>query len=109
MPPLIIDLSHDLDPAEVRRRMNAGVSKLPSHIPGGVAKVSASWPSDDRMAVDVSALGQEIATTLDVRADVVRVTVHLPGLLALAAAPIEAVIRRSGEQLLLAPPKPTAP
>lgn len=105
MPPLVIDLNHDLDPVEVRRRMNAGVAKLPAHIPGGMARVAASWPSDDRMAVNVTALGQEIATTLDVQPHIVRVTVHLPGLLALAAGPVEAAIRGSAEKLLLAPPK----
>lgn len=104
MPPLVIDLAHDLDPAELRRRMDAGVAKLPAYIPGGAATVDASWPSDDRMAIDVIALGQAIATTLDVREKVVRVTVHLPGLLALAAGPIEGMVRRSGEKLLLGPP-----
>ena len=108
MPPLVIDLNHDLNPAEIRRRMNAGVAKLPSHIPGGMAKVASSWPSPDRMAVDVTALGQEIATTLDVQAHIVRVTVHLPGLLALAAGPVEAAVRRSAEKLLLPSPSSSA-
>ncbi len=101
MKPLVIEIHHDLDPAEVRRRMDAGVAKLPAHIPGGMAKVNASWPDEDRMQVDVSTMGQDISTLLHVEEQTVRVTVMLPGLLALLAGPIEAVIRRSGEKLLL--------
>ncbi|MCE7797152.1 polyhydroxyalkanoic acid system family protein [Sphingobium sufflavum] len=104
MKPLVIDIHHDLDRAEVRRRMQAGVAKLPGHIPGGTATVRSAWPSEDRMTVDVQAMGQEIATILDVGDRSVRVEVMLPGLLALMAGPIEAVIRRSGEKLLLTPP-----
>lgn len=101
MKPLVVEIPHDLNRAEVRRRMDAGVAKLPAHIPGGVAQVHASWPGDDRMQVDVNTMGQDIATTLDVGDRSVRVTVQLPGLLALMAGPIEAVIRCSGEKLLI--------
>lgn len=104
MKPLVIDIRHDLDRTEVRRRMEAGIAKLPGHIPGGMAQVRASWIGDDRMRVDVSTMGQEIPTTVDVEDGVVRVSVTLPGLLALMAGPIESTIRRSGEKLLLEGP-----
>lgn len=104
MHPITIDLPHTLDREEVRRRMNAGITKLPSHIPGGVAEVHADWLTNDQMKVNVKAMGQDITTTLDVQERHVRLTVLLPGLLALAAGPIEAVIRRSGEKLLLENP-----
>lgn len=101
MKPLVIEIHHDLDRGEAKRRMDAGVAKLPAHIPGGVAEVRARWPQEDRMQVDVTTMGQDISTSLDVGDHSVRVTVLLPGLLALMAGPIEAMIRRSGEKLLL--------
>ncbi|MET0137785.1 MAG: polyhydroxyalkanoic acid system family protein [Sphingobium sp.] len=105
MNPLVIDLHHELDRAEVRRRMNSGLAKLPSYIPGGMATVQADWPDENRMRVNVTAMGQDIATMLDVEERLVRITVQLPGLLALMAGPIEAMIRRSGEKLLLDGPR----
>lgn len=80
MKPLVIEIRHTLDRAEVRRRMEAGVAKLPAHIPGGLAQVHSHWLDQDRMQVDVIAMGQEIPTTLDVEDQVVRATVMLPGL-----------------------------
>ena len=101
MKPIIIDFPHTLEPAEVRRRMVRGVERLPDHVPGKVAEVTSSWPSDDQMQVDVRAMGQEVVTTLDVAPGNVRVTVLLPPMLQLMAGPIEAIVRRSGEKLLL--------
>lgn len=104
MQPIIIDLTHNLAPAEVRRRMDVGITKLPTHIPGGVAEVHADWLHNDQMKVDVKAMGQNISSMLDIQDQLVRITVNLPGMLALMAGPIEAMVRRSGEKLLLEKP-----
>ncbi|MEC3909191.1 polyhydroxyalkanoic acid system family protein [Sphingobium sp. CR2-8] len=101
MQPIVINFPHQLDPAELRRRMVKGVDRLPSHIPGGAAEVRSNWASDDRMEVDVKAMGQSVTTTLDIAVHNVRVTVLLPMMLQFLAGPIAAIVHRSGEKLLL--------
>ncbi len=98
--PLVVEMPHDLGREEVKRRMRARVGELASRIPGG-AKVSSSWPSEDRMAIDIRAMGQSIGVLLDVEETLVRATVTLPAMLALMAAPIAAMVRDTGAKLLL--------
>ncbi len=81
--------------------MAARVGDLHRHIPGGMATVTSSWPSVDRMIVNVSVMGQEIPCTLDVEDHLVRASIVLPGMLALMAGPIAGMVRQRGEDLLL--------
>jgi len=106
MEDLTIDLTHQLDPAELRHRMEGGVAKLPSYIPGGIAQVDHSWPSENRMTLEVRTFGQVIPAYVDLILGRVRVTLRLPGMLKFMAGPIEVMVRKSGEQLLLEKPAP---
>lgn len=99
--PTIIDISHSLGREEAKRRMESRVGKLASHIPGGAATVTSSWPSADRMALTVSTMGVEVPCTIDAEDTRLRVTLHLPGMLSLMAGPISAVVRQQGEGLML--------
>lgn len=99
--PTIIDISHSLGRAEAVRRIKARIGELPGHIPGGVADVQASWPTDDRMALDVKALGQSVTGTLDVDDRKIRVTLNLPLMLSFMAGKITDVVSRKGATLLL--------
>jgi len=63
--------------------------------------VTSSWPTVDRMLVDVTSMGQVIPCTLDIEDDLVRASVTLPGMLGLIAGPIEVLVRQRGEDLLL--------
>ncbi len=99
--PTIIDIPHTLGRAEARRRMKARIGELPAHIPGGVAEVAAHWPSEDRMAIEVKALGQTVSATADVTDDHIRVALILPPMLGLFADRIRDVIARKGGTLLL--------
>jgi len=81
--------------------MASCVGDLPRHIPGGIASVTSSWPTVDRMLVDVTSMGQVIPCTLDIEDDLVRASVTLPGMLGLIAGPIEVLVRQRGEDLLL--------
>lgn len=98
--PLVVEIPHALGRAEARRRMRARIGDLASKIPGGAA-VSSSWPAEDRMAVDVRAMGQSIGVLLDVEETLVRATIALPPMLALLAGPIAAMVRETGGKLLL--------
>lgn len=99
--PTIIDIPHTLGRAEARRRMKARIGELPAYIPGGVAEVAAHWPTEDRMAIEVKALGQAVSGTADVADDHIRVALMLPPMLGLFAEKIRTVIARKGGALLL--------
>lgn len=99
--PTVVEIQHQLGREEVRRRMSARVGDLAKRIPGGMAEVSSSWASEDRMLLDVVAMGQKVAATVDIEDRLVRVSVALPLLLSFMAGPITAMVRKSGEDLLL--------
>lgn len=99
--PTIIDISHSLGREEAKRRMASRVDKLASHIPGGAATVTSSWPSTDRMVLTVATMGVEVPCTVDAEDTRLRVTLHLPGMLSLMAGPIAAIVQKQGERLML--------
>ena len=97
--PVQVDLPHSLGKEEARRRIAANIHKLESQIPGG-AKVQSSW-SGDRLNLQVHAMGQAVTGDLDVEESRVRCKLELPGMLAMFARPIEAMLSKKGSDLLL--------
>ena len=82
-----------LGKAEAKRRMKARLGELPGHLPGGVASVSATWPGEDEMALQIGAMGQEIAARLLVEERRILVTMDLPPMLAMFSGMIAARAR----------------
>lgn len=78
----IIDIPHSLGRDEAGRRM-AGIGKLASHIPGGAATVSHSWPSQDQLSLTVTTMGVEVPCTVDAEDTRLRITLQLPAMLSL--------------------------
>lgn len=99
--PIVIDIPHQLGREGAKRRMTARVGELARHIPVEGAAVSASWPSEDRMALAIAAMGQKIDADLDVEERLVRVTLKVPLLLSFMSGPIAGIVRKSAEALLL--------
>ncbi|GGE83696.1 polyhydroxyalkanoic acid system family protein [Sphingomonas prati] len=99
--PTIIDLPHSLGRDEARRRIRSRIGELPGHIPGGVATVKSSWEGEDRMTMQVAAMGQEVTATLDVQDTLVRVSLILPGMLSFFTGAIAAGVKAKGSDLLL--------
>ena len=99
--PTTVDIPHSLGRETAKGRLNANIGKLGDHIPGGIAALETSWPSADRMALELVAMGQRLSITLDVTDDRVRATFLLPGMLAFMADAITAAVRRQGSRLLL--------
>jgi putative polyhydroxyalkanoic acid system protein len=97
--PISIDLPHRLGVDEAKRRLQSGVGKLKDHIPGGAAEVESRW-HDDRMALDVRAMGQEVRARIEVEERRVRLEVVLPPMLSFLGAQIEGLIRRQGGEML---------
>lgn len=102
--PTVVDIPHNLGREAAKARLNANIGNLGQHIPGGIAELASNWPSPDRMAVELLAMGQRLSITLDVGDTAVRATFTLPGMLGFMADAISAAVRREGSRLLL--PKP---
>ena len=97
--PIDVDLPHQLGKQEAHRRIATNIDKLSSHIPGG-ATVRHGWDGD-RLNLTVEAMGQAVEARIDVEESKVHCRVLLPGMLSLFAAPIEAMLKKRGNDLLL--------
>jgi hypothetical protein len=100
MTPVTIDVPHRLGKAGARERMKARIGDLGGHMPGGVAEVRSSWPSEDEMALEIGVMGQTIPARMEVQDTVVRVHVSLPPMLAMFSGMIGAAVKTGGEKLL---------
>ncbi len=98
--PIDVDLPHQLGRAEARRRLGDNIHRLHEHIPGGASHITERW-EDDRLLLTVEAMGQAVEARIDVEEALVHCHIMLPGMLALFAAPIEAMLKARGSGLLL--------
>jgi hypothetical protein len=98
--PIDVDLPHKLGREEARRRIAGNFHKLRDHIPGGASRIEERW-SGDRLNLTVHAMGQAVEAVIDVEESKVHCRIQLPGMLALFAAPIEALLKSKGGDLLL--------
>ncbi len=98
-PPIKVDLPHKLGRDEARRRIANNIHKLKEHIPGGGAHVTSNWVGDE-LNLAINALGQAVEAKIGVEETKVHVEVMLPGMLAMFAAPIEAMLQKKGDILL---------
>jgi hypothetical protein len=96
--PIEVDIPHKLGMAGARARLEAGVGKIAGMFPGG-GVVQHRWDGDT-MHFTVSAMGQTIASKLDVFESRVHATVDLPPMLALFANKIREKLQRDGPKLL---------
>jgi len=96
--PIDVDLPHNLGKDEARRRIANNVHKLTEHIPGG-AQVQSGW-TGDQLNLDVAAMGQTVAATIDVQETKVHLKVLLPGMLGMFAGVIQGALQRKGSVLL---------
>ncbi len=96
--PVVVEVPHQLGLAEARRRVDAGIGKLAGWFPGG-AEVEHRWDGDV-LHFTLAAMGQKVASMLDVRADRVIATVDLPPFLAFFADRIRAKLEKEAPKLL---------
>jgi hypothetical protein len=97
--PIQVDLPHKLGRDEARRRIANNIHKLKDHIPGGASHVDSNWIGDD-LNLAIHALGQAVEANIAVEETRVRVRVMLPGMLAMFAQPIQAMLQKKGNILL---------
>lgn len=98
-----VAIPHDLDKAEVRRRLKASGHEIGGNIPGGMADVTTSWPSEDRMKLSVAAMGQTLDGHVDIEDGQLVFEIALPPALSFIEPMVAGAIRKGGQKLL-APP-----
>lgn len=96
-------IPHQLPKEEVRRRLNENIGDLENFVPGG-AEVSNGWKSEDVMALEVGAMGQQITGEIQIEEHQVVFAIELPGMLSFVEPMIEKAIRSQAPKLL-EPPK----
>jgi hypothetical protein len=99
-----VAIPHQLGRDEVRRRLRENGHRMAEGIPGGMAEVTTSWPSDDRMDLAIAALGQALVGHIDIGDTQVVLNVDLPPSLGFLKPIVEGAVRQQGQQLL-EPPK----
>jgi hypothetical protein len=96
--PIELDLPHKLGRDTARARIEGGMGKLASFIPGG--NITDQRWDGDTLYLAVEAMGQRVATRLTVMDDKVHAVFDLPPFLALFADKIRAKLAKDGPKLL---------
>ncbi len=96
--PIALDIPHRLDKAAARERLDRGIGKIGTMIPGG-GQVKDDWEGDT-MAFTLTAMGQTICCTATVFDAHVHAVVDLPPVLALFAGKIKEALARGLPKLL---------
>lgn len=96
--PVIVDIPHKLGKEGARARLASGVGKIGGMIPGG-GTVDERWEGDS-LFFTLTAMGQRIASRLDLHEDRVHAEVDLPPMLALFANKIREKLTKDGPRLL---------
>lgn len=95
-----VPISHKLGKAEVKRRLRERSGELAGLFPGGKADVAITWPLEDRMALQVSAMGQTVNAHVDVLDDSVVFEIDLPAALSFFAPMVRSVVEEKTQKLL---------
>ena len=98
-----VPIPHNLGRDEARRRLQANGHKMADSFPAGLAQVATSWPSEDRMALSIQAMGQAVVGHIDVEDAQVVLNVDLPPALGFIEPLVAGAIKQSGQKML-APP-----
>lgn len=97
-----VAIPHNLDNDTVRERLRSKSHKIADSIPGGGA-VSTAWPSEDRMTMNISAMGQSLHAHVDLEPGQLVFEVPLPPALSFVEPMIAGAIQSQGKKLLEPP------
>ena len=100
--PLIVSIPHHLGREEAARRIESGLTAARANYSAFLTIREETW-TGDRLAFNLSALGQSAVGLIDVADDHVRLEVQLPWLLAMVAEKLAPAIRKEGTLLLEKP------
>ena len=98
-----VAIPHQLGRDEVRNRLRSRSHMIADGIPGGMAQVTTGWPSEDRMTLDIAAMGHALTGHIDVEDSQVVLHMELPPALGFLKPIVEGAIRQQGHKLLAGP------
>jgi hypothetical protein len=97
--PLIVSIPHRLGREEAVRRIKSGLANARTNYSAFLTIYEETW-SGDRLAFNLSALGQSAVGFIDFADDHVRLEVQLPWLLSVIAEKLAPAIRKEGTLML---------
>ena len=68
-----------------------------------MAQVTTGWPSEDRMTLDIAAMGQALTGHIDIQDSQVVLHMDLPPALGFLKPIVEGAIRQQGQKMLAGP------
>jgi hypothetical protein len=96
--PITLEIPHKLGRAQARERIDKGSAQFAAIVPGATVKAHR-WDGDI-LSFTLEAMGQSVATQIEVLDDRVRAIVDLPPMLALIAGRIGEKLLGAGAKLL---------
>ncbi len=103
MKSLEVRVPHQLDQAEVRRRIDRGIERARTEYADKVTEIESTWASDERLDLTLVVLGMSIASEIDVLPEELAVRLRLPTMAGLFAGRIRSGIEERLGGLLGAP------
>jgi hypothetical protein len=94
-----VAIPHNLDNETVRERLKSKSHQIGNAIPGG-GSVNTAWPSENRMTMDISAMGQNLRAHVDLEPGQVVLEVDLPPALSFFEPMVAGAIKSQGQKLL---------
>lgn len=95
-----VAIPFDISQEVARERLKSRSHEIADHIPGGMAQVSTDWPSDDRMNITISTMGQSLRGIVNVEESQLVFEIALPMALSFLEPMISGAIRQQGQKLL---------
>lgn len=89
-----VRIPHQLDPVEVRRRLDAAVVRARDEYSDKVGAIDATWRDDGRLAVNLDVMGMAIASDVEVLPSELVVRLEVPGMAGLFAGRIKSGIEQ---------------
>ena len=99
-----VRVPHTLERDEVRRRLDAAITRARDDYADKVGGIDASWVSEERLKLLLVVMGMEIDGEVDILAEELLVRVQVPGMAGLFAGPIKEGIQDRLGGLLAAQP-----
>ncbi len=96
--PIALDIPHSLDKAAARERLDRGIGKIGTMIPGG-AQVTHHWDGDT-MVFTLTAMGQAMHCTATIFETRIHAVVNLPPLLSMFSGKLSEALARGLPKLL---------
>lgn len=102
MKSLEVRVPHDLEPAEVRRRLDVAIKRAQTDFADKVSEVKSSWDGDERLQIAVVVMGMKFDGEIDLLVEELVVRLNVPGMAGLFAGRIRAGIEEQIGGLLTA-------